>query len=238
MLLFCFVLASFVFLFLKQSGFFCFNFKGNLAPESAVLKLSGKDIGPFRGPVSCHLGFSSIFFAIDSTSRNARQTDFVVYRAIKITFGQGGGGVESRLLVRTRQYFSLRKKVLRRPAWEWNERWLWTMENEFSLEHSIEKHKSRDLFRCPIVSSWGDPKRHVPLTFQRSFQKTIVNGKQPQSRFPAAHAGKFSLFPSSSPNRRPTISFQCLQTDTSQIGGFVTCSLSTFFNTWRNYWTY
>ena len=27
--------------------------KGNLAPESAVLKLSGKDIeGPFRGPVS------------------------------------------------------------------------------------------------------------------------------------------------------------------------------------------
>ena len=105
--------------------FFCFNFKGNLAPESAVLKLSGKDIGPFRGPVSSHLGFSSIFFAIDSTSRNARQPDFVVYRAIKITFGQGGclytepvvyPGVEPRLLVRTRQYFSLPKKVLRRPA--------------------------------------------------------------------------------------------------------------------------
>ena len=91
MLLFCFVFPSFVFLFLKKSVFFCFNFKGNLAPESAVLKLSGKDIGPFRGPVSSHLGFSTIFFAIDSTSRNARQPDFVVYRAIKITFRQGGG---------------------------------------------------------------------------------------------------------------------------------------------------
>ena len=147
-----------------------------------MLKLSGKDIGPFRGPVSSDLGFSSIFFAIDSTSRNARQPDFVVYRAIKISFGQGGcqytepgpyPGVEPRLLVRTRQYFSLPKKVLRRPAWEWNERWLWTMENEFSLEHSIEKNRASDLFRCPFVSSWGDPKRHVPLTFQRSFQKTI-----------------------------------------------------------------
>ena len=26
--------------------------QGSLAPESAVLKLSGKDVGPFRGPVS------------------------------------------------------------------------------------------------------------------------------------------------------------------------------------------
>ena len=111
--------------FLNSLFLFCFNFKGNLAPESAVLKLSGKDIGPFRGPVSSHLGFSTIFFAIDSTSRNARQPDFVVYRAIKISFGQGGcqytepgpyPGVEPRLLVRTRQYFSLPKKVLRRPA--------------------------------------------------------------------------------------------------------------------------
>ena len=100
------------------------------------------------------------------------------------------------------------------------------MENEFSLEHSIEKNRASDLFRCPVVSSWGDPKRQVPLTFQRSFQKIIVNGKQPQSRFPAALERKFSLFPSSSPNRRPIISFQCLQTNTSQIGGFVTCSLS------------
>ena len=108
-----------------NSLFFCFNFKGNLAPESAVLKLSGKDIGPFRGPVSSHLGFSSNFFAIDSTSRNARQPDFVVYRAIKISFGQGGcqyteprlyPGVEPRPLVRTQQYFSLPKKMLRRLA--------------------------------------------------------------------------------------------------------------------------
>ncbi|XP_015755741.1 PREDICTED: dihydroxy-acid dehydratase 2-like [Acropora digitifera] len=29
--------------------------KGNLAPESAVLKLSGKDIGPFRGPLAVWL---------------------------------------------------------------------------------------------------------------------------------------------------------------------------------------
>ena len=57
--LLCFSLLRF--LFLKQSVF-CFNFKGNLAPESAVLKLSGKDIGPFRGPVSSYLGFSSGFF--------------------------------------------------------------------------------------------------------------------------------------------------------------------------------
>lgn len=34
---------------------FSFTLKGNLAPESAVLKLSGKDIaGPFCGPVSSH----------------------------------------------------------------------------------------------------------------------------------------------------------------------------------------
>ena len=101
----------------------------------------------------------------------------------------------------------------------------------FRLEHSIEKNRAT-FCRCPVVPSWSDPKRHVPLTFQRSFQKTIVNGKQPQSRFPA-HEGKFSLFPSSSPKRIPTISFQCLQTNTSQIAGFLTCSLSTFLNTRR-----
>ena len=57
-----FVLFSLcVFLFLKQSVF-CFNFKGNLAPESAVLKLSRKDIGPFRGAVSSYVGR---FFVID-----------------------------------------------------------------------------------------------------------------------------------------------------------------------------
>ena len=88
---------------------------------------------------------------------------------------------------------------------------------------------------CPVVPSWSNPKRHVPLTFQKSFQKTIVNGKQPRSRFPA-HEGKFSLFHSSSPKGRPTISLQCLQTNTSEIG-FLTCSLSKFFNTRRKYWT-
>ena len=39
---------------------------------------------------------------------------------------------------------------------------------------------------------------HVLLTFQRSFQKTIVNCRQLQSRFPA-HKGKFSLSSFSSP---------------------------------------
>ena len=102
----------------------------------------------------------------------------------------------------------------------------------FRLEHSIEKNRAT-FCRCPVVPSWRDPKRHVPLTFQRSFQKTIVNGKQPQSRFPA-HEGKFSLFPSSSPKRRPTIFFQ---TNTSKIAGFLTCSLSTSFNTRRKCWT-
>ena len=48
------------------------------------------------------------------------------------------------------------------------------------------------------------------ISLSRYFQQTLhtVNGKQPQSRFPA-HQGKFSLFPSSSPRGRPTISFQC-----------------------------
>ena len=91
-------------------------------------------------------------------------------------------------------------------------------------------------FRTPVVPSLNDPKGHVPPTFQRSFQKTVVNGKQLWSRFPA-HEGKFSLFPSSSPKGRATISFQCLQTNTSQISSFLTCSLSTFFNTRRKYWT-
>ena len=52
----------------------------------------------------------------------------------------------------------------------------------FRLEHSIEKNRAT-FCRCPVVPCWSDPKRHVALTFQRSFQKTIVNGKQPQYRF-------------------------------------------------------
>ena len=39
--------------FIGHQQIILFIFKGNLAPESAVLKLSGKDIsGAFRGPVS------------------------------------------------------------------------------------------------------------------------------------------------------------------------------------------
>ena len=33
------------------------------------------------------------------------------------------------------------------------------------------------------------------------------------------------------------LSFKCLQINTSQIAGFLTCSLSTFFNTRRKHWT-
>ncbi|XP_074609045.1 dihydroxy-acid dehydratase 2-like isoform X3 [Acropora palmata] len=40
--------------------------KGNLAPESAVLKLSGKDIGPFRGPAVVFDGEEQAFQAIVS----------------------------------------------------------------------------------------------------------------------------------------------------------------------------
>ncbi|XP_068760130.1 dihydroxy-acid dehydratase 2-like isoform X2 [Montipora capricornis] len=40
--------------------------KGNLAPESAVLKLSGKDIGPFRGPAVVFDGEDQAFQAIIS----------------------------------------------------------------------------------------------------------------------------------------------------------------------------
>ena len=57
--------------------------------------------------------------------------------------------------------------------------------------------------------------------------KTIINLK-----------GNFSCFLySSSPKWRPIIAFQCLQTNTPQIAGFLTCSLFTFFNTRRKYWT-
>ena len=47
-----------------------------------------------------------------------------------------------------------------------------------------------------------------------------------------------SLFPSSSPKGvfLPRICFQCWQTNTTQIAGFLTCSLSIFFNSRRKYW--
>ena len=49
--------------------------------------------------------------------------------------------------------------------------------------------------------------------------------------------GNFPCFLySSSTKGRPIIAFQCLQTK-SQIAGFLTCSLFTFFNTRQKYWT-
>ena len=50
--------------------------------------------------------------------------------------------------------------------------------------------------------------------------------------------GNFPCFPLVHPKEDLLlISFQCLQTNISQIAGFLTCSLSTFFNTRRKYWT-
>ena len=57
--------------------------------------------------------------------------------------------------------------------------------------------------------------------------KTIINLK-----------GNFPCFLySSSPKWRPIVAFQCLQTNTPQIAGLLTCSLFTFFNTRQKYWT-
>lgn len=117
--------------------------------------------------------------------------------------------------------------------------WVKTRKARVKCNHGIN-HFTRcsywNFWRMPIDQVRIRARTRIYFAFPPFSTKTIVNGKQPQSRFPV-HEGKFSLFPSSSPKGRPTISFQCLQTNTSQVASFLTYSLSTIFKTRRKYWT-
>ena len=101
------------------------------------------------------------------------------------------------------------------------------MEHEFPFGTFYREKQGLPFADVPLFPAGATQKGMFHSLFKGVFRKllSMVNNRSLVFR------------PSSSPKGRPTISFQCLQTNTSQIAGFLTCSLSTFFNTRRKYWT-
>jgi dihydroxy-acid dehydratase len=60
--------------------------RGNMAPESCVLKVSGKDIKEFRGPAKCYDGENTAYDGIQNGELEAGDVLIIRYDMIIISY--------------------------------------------------------------------------------------------------------------------------------------------------------